>query len=589
MSGGEEMAAWGTGCRARRLRGIESGRPAGSGALLLLLLFIAIFPRSTCAVESDSLTSNPSPVRFGEILILRKDVFNPSVPGLDRFPFRILNKLHVVTKDNVIREQLLIRDGDIFDQSLLDESERVLRRLSFIGAASAVALDEKDGSRRVVVETQDQWSTNLELEIDRFKDSDEGDTRDENGFEVTLSEDNFLGWGKKIRFRARHEFSETQLGYLYEDPNLLDTRWIMKGAFQDRSRGKEWEGLILRPFYSLGTRWSLGWQSVFEAEENLVFRDGIEEAVFFQEIRNDEIFVGRMFGPRYRRKVLLRVSAAHRDQSFSDLASPDGQAEMPDFIPPASLLPEGERGPSLMSSLRFGSFRFKEERRLDNFIRVEDVELGGFIGVEAGRIATNRSRWRLGAQAAWGGSWGTGRYYSLFGQLISHRRRDRWIETELSSALQAYAHLGGWNTLAGRIALDRGWKMLPGDEFFLGENNGLRGFPARSSAGPNRLLLNVEDRLFSDLVLYTVAIGGALFVDGGAVWEDGTGISWNDLDAGAGFGLRFGLTKSRSSPVIRIDLARNLTNGSYRFSVISGHIFALLRPFREFTLRQEDR
>ncbi len=548
-------------------------RPIPIHGVLAGVLFVAAAAAASTAVAGRD--KNEPTVRFGEIIVLRKEVFNPSVPGYNRFPFNFLNRLHMVTRENVIREQLLFKTGQPFDPYLLDESERVLRRFDFIGAVSIVALDEEDGKRTVVVETMDQWSTNVELEVDRFsKDRSEETDNSRDGFEVTVNESNILGYGKRIRARGRVEGDRSWYGYEYADPSLFDTRWIFKANYQGKRAGKEWQLLSMRPFYSLTTRWSLGAETSFRSEENSVYAGDSVAGVFYEELRRDRVFAGRTYGPR-EEKLLALVELSHLDNRYTDLSDVEGGR--------SAAVPPDETGPMVLAALRAGRFRFVEEKRIEHFIRVEDLELGSYAAIRFGRAATGRSRWLTGGQLASAQRVGRGKYVTLTASILADRKKGEWGETALSAEAQFHGRLARWNTVALRAAFDRRWRAQPGEELFAGENTGLRGYGPKAFAGQTRLLLNAEDRLFSGVQLFTVAFGGALFADAGTAWDEGEPIGLRDFSSSIGGGLRLGMTKSRESSVLRLDVARNLRNGSWRVAVASGQAFPFLRIYERFS------
>ena len=88
----------------------------------------------------------------------------------------------------VIRRELLFRVGDCYVPALLEDSERILRSLSFIADADVFGVRQPDGTQHVVVETRDEWSVRLEPQWD----SDEGSLALTG---VELREDNLLGTG----------------------------------------------------------------------------------------------------------------------------------------------------------------------------------------------------------------------------------------------------------------------------------------------------------------------------------------------------------------------------------------------------------
>src|SRR5690606_41612297 len=71
------------------------------------------------------------------IFIDNHSIFDTTDPTLNRrfaWAYNIANALHVRTRDEVIRRELLFRVGDCYDPMLLRESERLLR--AQIGRAS---------------------------------------------------------------------------------------------------------------------------------------------------------------------------------------------------------------------------------------------------------------------------------------------------------------------------------------------------------------------------------------------------------------------------------------------------------------------
>ena len=67
---------------------------------------------------------------IGKIVIVADDVFDPSIPGEDGWVYRTANKLHINTEPRIIREQLLFQTGDRYDARLVDESERLLKKMA---------------------------------------------------------------------------------------------------------------------------------------------------------------------------------------------------------------------------------------------------------------------------------------------------------------------------------------------------------------------------------------------------------------------------------------------------------------------------
>lgn len=60
---------------------------------------------------------------IGKIIYDKENVFDPTRSGENKSLFRLANRLHIITRDSVIRHQLLFETGDVFSARLLQESE----------------------------------------------------------------------------------------------------------------------------------------------------------------------------------------------------------------------------------------------------------------------------------------------------------------------------------------------------------------------------------------------------------------------------------------------------------------------------------
>ena len=69
------------------------------------------------------------------------------------------------TRESFVRRELLFREGECFDSLRLAESGRILRSYPFIARADLFAVAQPDGSKHVVVDTQDEWTTKVDLGV----------------------------------------------------------------------------------------------------------------------------------------------------------------------------------------------------------------------------------------------------------------------------------------------------------------------------------------------------------------------------------------------------------------------------------------
>ena len=100
---------------------------------------------------------------ISRIEIQRQDVFAPNERG---FLPRAANALHVETRDWVIRRELLLQPGELWDSVRAAESERNLRALDLFGRVQIDTVRAGD-SLIVRVMTRDGWSIRPEISYER--------------------------------------------------------------------------------------------------------------------------------------------------------------------------------------------------------------------------------------------------------------------------------------------------------------------------------------------------------------------------------------------------------------------------------------
>ncbi|HSH45885.1 MAG TPA: hypothetical protein VK966_08520, partial [Longimicrobiales bacterium] len=184
------------------------------------------------------------------VFIDNHSIFDTSDPDLDsrfRWAYSAANKLHVRTRESVIRRELLFAPGDCYDPLLLKESERILRAYPFISRTDVYGIQQPNGAYHVVVDTEDEWSTQVEVRADLS-----GRFRLEG---VDLTEQNFLGYGQEVGvFYRSHEAVETW-GARYFTPQLLGTRWDLGIAAGRTRTGTLVDQQIRYPFLGEVGRW----------------------------------------------------------------------------------------------------------------------------------------------------------------------------------------------------------------------------------------------------------------------------------------------------------------------------------------------
>ena len=111
------------------------------------------------AMHIHGFQREPSPAgkHIDRIVIARSDIIDDHDP----WP-KLLNVVHVTTKEHVIRRELLFRSGEPYQRKLVAETARNLRGLFILAVAQIVPCRHPDPSKvNVLVVTKDLWSIRL--------------------------------------------------------------------------------------------------------------------------------------------------------------------------------------------------------------------------------------------------------------------------------------------------------------------------------------------------------------------------------------------------------------------------------------------
>ena len=147
----------------------------------------------------------------GDITIERQHPFDSDANWLERTG----NKIHMLTRDRVIRRDLLFKPGDKIDPQLIVRNKQLLRSRPYISDVDITLMPDSLDSTRVnmVICTRDSWTISVDGAI-----HGEGRTM------VGLSDANIFGWGNTLKFNtnfSRKDFSYGGNIVEYEIPNVL--------------------------------------------------------------------------------------------------------------------------------------------------------------------------------------------------------------------------------------------------------------------------------------------------------------------------------------------------------------------------------
>lgn len=491
-----------------------------------------------------------------DIHIVRQPIFNTSLEKEDRWLYRLANRLHVLTQEDAIASALPFQRGERVDQRTLDETERLLRRKSYLYDARAIPRRVCDGQLDVDVVVRDVWTLNPRLSLIR--------TGGENEFAIGLSDTNFLGTGKSLALG--YEEDEDRKGTLfdYNDPNVFGSRIELDFLRTDSDDGAQTFLDVRRPFFSLDTRYSYGANINDHEFEQGLFLFSEEFAEFQVDRRGAGLFGG--LSPGIEGNVTKRwlFGVRYDENRFSTI--PDAPAPMP--------LPEDRRRVYPWIGYQYIESNFETGFNVDRIQRTEDLFLGvsytARLGLASDAYGADDDRLIVNAEMTSGhrfeGNGDHQRHLLNYGAELDTEwsfTDDRAEDLAFSAFLNYRFHHAENLSFAVQARATYTKRLHADKQLLLGGEEGLRGYPNRYQAGNRRFLISIEERYFSDIYLFQLfRLGGAVFADVGQAWfPNGNNDGEFGVLSDVGFGLRLESTRTRRDRIGHLDIAFPLQDG----------------------------
>lgn len=485
---------------------------------------------------------------IGTISITNNDIFDMDKPDENRALYRLANRLHVRTRPDVIRQQLLFTVGDPYSRQAIDESERILRSNRYIQEVSLRPVPRDDGTVDVDVTTSDVWTLMPKLSFSKAGGV--------SNTAIGVKEMNVLGTGVAIEAMFKSDVDRDSTVLKIVDRNLGQSWYRLATSIAQNSDGHEYGLDIGKPFYSLNSTDALG-LSLLDADRIETFYDRGEAASDVRHQGRDvEMLFGRSRGLENGWARRLTFGAGVSDHSYMDSGSTD-----PELFP----LMQDRRLVYPFVGFEIVEDRYDKASNLDQIHRVEDRFLGtrasARVGLAREEFGSDRNAWMLDLHAQTG--FGDSERSSLLLAADATTRLESDGPQNLLFGVSAKYYRRQSERRLLYVGLSGTYGHNPDlDQFLqLGGDNGLRGYPVRFQSGDKRAVLTVEQRLFTDWNPFSLfRVGAAAFFDVGRTWGDSPLSDPSDTWlSDVGFGLRIGSTRSGLGRMIHFDVAFPLT------------------------------
>jgi hypothetical protein len=491
---------------------------------------------------------------IGKIEVEVGDVFDLTKPDENTWIGRTANHLHVTSREVIFRRILLFAVGDPVRERRIYETERLLRAMPFVKTARIDPRVDPDGTVVAVVRVRDAWTTQVNAGYSQV-----GGQKTMN---LGVDEKNFLGTGKSVAFDLSKDPVRSTWGLTYGDPQLFGSRWTLQANTQYLTDGFVRSIQLQRPFFALDTPWSAG-AALSETHNLLYFYDqgiAIFQAPFVQNTVS--LTAAKLLHESENRVWRGGVLLQRQDTAYGAITqtAPSGSLLAP------TLTNRRLRGPALTVATQEDAFsEFENLQGMDNpedynLAWNADMALGAYSRAWGSTMAA--PFFLIEATKGWSPSSDD---LTLFTTSWSGRKPATGLENSLMSfSLVKYHKLTEDQILAGLMAVDLAHRPDPENLYYLGGDQGLRGFPNQLHPGNARWLTSLDYRYLTEQRWWgLVRLGYSAFMDLGSVRRlDGEG--WSRTYADVGFGLRLGNLKSSIGRVILLSVAVPLNREPYQ-------------------------
>ncbi len=516
----------------------------------------------------------------------------PIISPLVREPVNInrkaLNSLHSLSKDYIIRREMLIHEGDRYVQVLVDETARNMRARMPLQVSIVIIVPVRVSAPdkvKLLVITKDIWSLRLSFDLSVTP----------GGLENLLfvpQETNLFGLHHTASTRFQYQPETYTFGAGYKVPRF-GMSWV--GATASASvivnrrtgnpEGSAGSLVVGQSLYSTQAKWAVGAEASYAVGVTRRYvnahvatfdsratpeRDGIP-AEYKSRALVAGVSVTRSFGWALKNNFTFSMNAASTSYSTFDVAG-FNPAATADFV--QRLVPRGET--RVYPSIGWQTFTTNFLRTLDiNTLALqEDYRLGHDVSVAVypvtRALGSTRTVIGISAKAGYAIPMGDG----LVGAGVSTVAENQdevsfagfgcqgatssTTDASVTGSVGAVTPRLGFGRIVMNVSVMNRCRNYLRSRTLTGGDDRLRGYPSNYFFGKDSVFYNIEFRSTSVEVL-KAAIGGVVFFDAG---DAAQGFDVLRAKQSVGVGIR-ALLPQLNRLVFRADLAFPLRRGPF--------------------------
>jgi len=451
------------------------------------------------SLKSDADYVNYSGRKIRKIEIKRLDAFGTNVNNPDlshsNEAEKFLNNTHVNTSIRIIRKNLLFTEGDTISPLTLSDNERILRQLSFIDDARIIVVPVSDTEADIVVVTKDVYSLGGSFSYKGLKAG-----------EVSVFEKNMFGLGHELGFDIPYNSNKPDspgFGVHYMVDNIAKSFTDFNIDYL-KGLGVETYGFSLtKKLLSASTKYGGG------ISVRQMYTTVIVDSVFRQPLKYNlqDYTLSRSFlvNEESVTRIILGVRYTNNNVFYHPEIQPDSYHSL-------------QRYKMFLGSAALSFQRYYKTSLIYGYGRAEDVPIGSLVKLTAGHeINEFKTRNYAGIEASFGMTMNRLGYVYASTGLGSYINNTKAEQGVFSADMEYFSNLLplGTNRIRNFITVNytRGFNRNTDERLFLDGQSGFAGFRNDSVVGTQRVTLNLESVLFSNMNLYNFKFAFFAFTD----------------------------------------------------------------------------
>jgi hypothetical protein len=467
----------------------------------------------------------PDGKRIAYVKVVRDDVFVE-----DEIWPTWWNIFHGLTREHIVRRELLFDEGDPYVTARVEETMRNLRGMLIFALVRIVAVRTKDpGAVGIIVHTRDLWSLRLESD---FTVSTQIDS-----LLLRLTERNLAGRNHAVGA------DYTLLPMTYTLREFYTIRRVWGSTFRlsqtgslvfNRDSGRV-EGTDIyvatgQPFYNLAQRFA--WAAEAEYDTRVARQLQAGKILPYQPVEGGpsanrvwrQVYRTAAIGGSYRRGHAFKQSFGLGWDYRQLTVEPNGETDLPDTLEEGfrrDVLPRArtENGPYASYDILMP--RWVTFVNLGTYGQSENVRVGPSTSVSVraplSQLGSTSDSWVLGGSAGFVQAPGGGLIEARASASLRYES-ERLVDQVASAYVRGATPVISFFRFAARVAIESRRRDTSRSLVALGASNGLRGYTSQRfyGYGASRLLANFELRTLP-IEWQAVHLGGVLFYDVGSV------------------------------------------------------------------------